>query len=409
MSIHHSVALLILALVLSATAGCGGGGEDNTEEFVVHDLGPGTGLDAFQIVTWSPNAEDELTTWGQLRVSPEKLEKETGMRGGWLNVATDRGWVVVNLPIPPADGPFSVYFDLGLDTPEPLQQVALDARLSNRGFGKLADHTAKVQLYPVDHRILNARGWGPESEPFPAPPPFSLPLIAEVRTPLSVTVWTQMLTNEQCAQDQCAPMAAANAFQYLENMGVWTVPHVHDLGLGGDTTLVGQLDTWTGRSFSSRSVGSGIGSLALIDGAFAYISDNSLTGTLTHRHQDQGWGSGLPTSNYSAHGSTSVYDGAMPTWTWIRDRVRDGCGVVAGYSHSFGGGGHMVRVTGAMVDSAGDEWMRYTHDRWQTGSDATDSMGLETVWVHLSDLDSDGILNMGTAGSELRIVFASCP
>jgi hypothetical protein len=69
----------------------------------------------------------------------------------------------------------------------------------------------------------------------------------------------------------------------------------------------------------------------------------------------------------------------------------------------------MVRVTGMKTDDAGNRWMRYTHDRLQTGSDPTDTLGLETVWVQLSDLDGDGLLNLGAVSRELRVVCACCP
>jgi len=100
-------------------------------------------------------------------------------------------------------------------------------------------------------------------------------------------------------------------------------------------------------------------------------------------------------------------NGGVPTFAWQWDRVSAGCGVAAGYSHSSGG--HLVRITGVKVDSAGNEWMRYTHDSIQTGSDPSDTQGLETVWTQLSDLDGDGILNMGAVSRELRVVWACCP
>ncbi len=409
---HANPTFLVLVLLLpllTATTGCGGGGGgDEQVPGVVRDVAPGSGVEAWQVSFWDPQMPLDDTSWGRLRVDPAGLEKATGIQKGWLNVATEHGWVVANLPVPPAaEGPFTVYFDLGLDSPEPLQQIALHVKHSQQSFGRIDDQLKEATLFPVSSWMMNARGWGPDAEFDPGPAPYSLSFLAEVRTPLLVTTWTQQLTNEQCAQDQCAPMAVANALQYLEDMGVWTVPHVHDVGLGGDATLVGQLDIATGRPFTSRPVGSGIGSDEMVDGTFEYIFDNGLTGILTHRHQDEGYGSDLPAANYTAHGSTSQYDGAMPTFAWIWDRVRGGCGVVAGYSHSSGG--HMVRVTGAKVDDAGNEWMRYTHDRLQTGSDPADTQGLETVWVRLSDLDGDGILNLGAVARELRIVWASCP
>ena len=374
----------------------------------MRDVTPGMGIEAYQVSFWDPQVPLEDTSWGRLRVDPGALAKETGIERGWLNVATERGWVVVNLPVPAADeGPFVVYFDLGLGQSEPLQQIALHVKHSSGGFGGIADTMKEAALFPVARLVVAERGLGPNERFDPGPAPFSMSVAARLVRPLNITTWTQMTTNEQCAQDQCATMGTANAFQYLENMGVWTVPHVHDMGLGGDTTLVGQLDTLSGRLFTSRSVGSGVQVDDIVDGSLEYIATQGLGTGMTFRHQDEGWASSLPSANYSAHGLTSQYDGGVPTFAWLWDRISAGCGVTAGYSHSSGG--HMVRVTGVKVDSAGNEWMRYTHDSIQTGSDPSDTQGLETVWVQLSDLDGDGILNLGAVARELRFVWACCP
>lgn len=405
MSSTRRLVLLLACLCLFA---CGSGSGDDTAVPIVRDVAPGMGVEAYQVSLWDPQMTLDSTSWGRLRIDPAALAKETGIAGGWLNVATAEGWVLVNFPVPPADeGPFAVYFDLGLGQPEPLQQIALHVKHSNQGFGKISDQLQEAALFPIDQVTLNRRGFGPEARIDAGIPPLSLSLESILDRPFTITTWTQQLTNEQCAQDQCGPMAFANAFQYLENMGVWTIPNVHDMGLGGDTTLVGQFDTLSGRSFSSRPVGSGVSSDAIVDAALEYVATNGISTGMTFRHQDEGYGSSLPTSNYNAHGLTSQYDGGVPTYAWLRDRIGAGCGVVAGYSHSSGG--HMVRVTGVKVDNAGNEWMRYTHDRLQTGSDPSDTQGLETVWVQLSDLDGDGILNLGTPTSELRILWAVCP
>ena len=405
----HRHALALAFLVLASVAGCGGGDEGSQVAGVVRSVPPGSGVDAFQVMFWNPQTETSFTSWGRLRVDPAQLLQSTGIQGGWLNVATEQGWAVVNLPVPPAsEGPFAVYFDLGLAVPAPLQQIALHVKHSTGAFGGIADHLDDAAMFPVAAAIVDAEGWGPDLPTEPGPPPAALSLAAQLPTPSDVTGWTQMLTNVQCAQDQCGPMAAANAMQYLEDMGVWTVPHVHDMGRDHDATLVGQLDWWMVRGSTSRAVGTGIGPDDLVVGVLRYVEDNALTGILTYRYQDEGFGSTLPTADLVAHGSTALYDGAMPTWAWIRDRVREGCGVVVGFTWG-GGGGHMVRVTGAKTDSSGNEWIRYAHDRIQTGGDPTDSLGLETVWARFDDLDGDGIPNLGAVGTEVRIVFACCP
>ena len=46
------------------------------------------------------------------------------------NVATATDWVVANLPVDAAEGPFSVYFDLGTSPSEPVQQIPLHVKYS---------------------------------------------------------------------------------------------------------------------------------------------------------------------------------------------------------------------------------------------------------------------------------------
>lgn len=401
-----TAALLVLALLLPLLA-CGGGGDDKNPP-MVRDVPTGKSVQAQQVSFWDPQVPRDHSTWGRLVVNPAALERATGIQRGWLNVATQRAWVVVNLPLPPAsEGMFAVYFDLGLSAPQPLQEIALHVKVSDQGLEGIADEMREATTFLVDPVSVVERGLGPEPNLDPDSPPWALRLEARVWIPLLVTTWVQATTNAQCAQNQCATMATANGFQYLEDMAVWVVPHVHDMGLSGDATLVGQLDTLSGRTVVSRAVGSGLDAEDIVEASLEYVTDNGIAAGMTFRHQDSGWASSLPAANYSAHGLTSQYDGAVPSYGWLRDRVRDGCAVTAGYSHSSGG--HMVRVTGMKIDDAGNLWMRYTHDSLQTGSDPADTLGLETVWVQLSDLDGDGLLNLGAASRELRVVCACCP
>ena len=66
-------------------------------------------------------------------------------------------------------------------------------------------------------------------------------------------------------------------------------------------------------------------------------------------------------------------------------------------------------LTAAFRDDAGNEFIRYTHDALQTNRDPGDTLGLESVVVELTDLDSDGLPNFGGMTRELHCVWAIVP
>ena len=214
----------------------------------------------------------------------------------------------------------------------------------------------------------------------------------------------------QCANNQCFPMANANCLQWLEDRQELVVPHPHVLGLDGDGTLVGQLDDLSGRFVTSRAQGMGVYFTPMVDGTFAYLEQHGLQGMLTHRHQGLGFGlpgsQALPAGGFSSHGSTTVEDGTTPTLAWIEQRVRDGCAVLAVYAYS--NVAHAIRIVG-VGRTEGRPWILYAHDAEQTHTDATDTHGLETVFVYPADLDQDGTLNLATEDQEIVFVQAHCP
>jgi hypothetical protein len=371
-------------------------------------VSPGQGVTVFQVDFLETLGAARNTTWGRLLVDPARLAQATGVDKGWLNVATATGWAVCNLPVPPAaDGPFAVYFDLGLSQAGALTTTTLTVLHTPLGLGGIEGQTGTPTEWPVEDWEIHAAGWGPQAEIVPELPPPALSIGDRIPPPEWAFGTTQLTTNEQCAHLQCLTMSIANALQYLEDMGVITIPHDHAMGLNSDATLVGQLDWYCSRGVFSREEGTGLGFRAGVDGTFHYLSDNGLTGILTHRHQDQTASLPAPGLVYTVHGSSSVWYGDMPDWSTIWSWLNTGCAVIAGFTHASGG--HAVRLTGAWEDSAGNQWLRYAHDALQTNFDPTDSLGLETVVVQLLDLDADGIPNLGSQTRELRTVWGSCP
>ena len=343
--------------------------------------------------------------WGRVVVDPGILFRSTGIEGGYLNVFTTKGWAIQNLPVPPLDQPPSAkYFDLGEpELSEDLTTVELKVVHSNGPIGEAAVVVAEFDFYrfPVPGWIWNPSGLGPEIDLVPGPPPPTVPLDQVVPIFEATFARYQPVTNVETAKNQCWPMAVANCLQFLEDQGDISVPHNHTLGLRGDNTLVGKLDTAFDRTASARCVGDGVCVQQAFDGKFKYLSDNNVTG-LSFRHQGVGaLCEILPAGNYSNHGITSQYDGAALTWEWIRDRMSEGWAIEAIIVWG-GGGGHAVRVTGYGMKT-GSPWIRYSHDAQQ----CNDTTGLEHVVVELTDPDNDQLPNLDSTNNEFVLFIAT--
>jgi hypothetical protein len=366
---------------------------------------PGKGVEIMQV---DFGTKYPATEWGRVLVDHRALIKNTGIAGGYLNVFTKKGWAVQNLPIPSLDQPpCAKYFELGVqERGMRVKGAEIKVFHSNGPVDNAEEQVAKIDFsqYEVSEWIWNPTGVGRESiEIIPDRPPLTLSVRTVFKLIFSVAYY-ENTTNEETAKNQCGPMAVANSLQFLENQGHITVPHNHTLGLKGDNTLVGQLDTACNRSASARCSGSGVCMQDMLDGKFKYLNDNSLTAGLSHRHLGLGaLCTLLPSANYTAHGITSQYDGTPLTYEWIRDRIRDGWAVEAWIKWG-GGGGHVVRVTGC-GSRFGIPWLRYSHDAQQ----CNDTAGIEDVVVELTDPDNDGHLNLDTTNNEIVLFTATGP
>lgn len=400
--------LLLLLIAALGTADCGGGGGDEKQAPVVKTVVPGQGVTVEQVDFNLPGGRDPYSTWGRLVLDPSAL-REAGLASGYICVVTEKGWAVVNMPVPGPNEPRqSMFFDLGLDQSEPLGATSIDVMHSSLPLRDVRAYTAQRIPFTVQSWVFEAHGVGPNVDLEKYIPPDDAPRVFELAELPLVQAITysnlQAVTNVECANNQCFPMAVANGLQYLENNGAISVPHNHVMGLGlaGDPTLdtlVGQLDDFADRVIFTRRSGVGVWFEPMIDGLFAYLLENSLDGILTFRHQDVGYGETIPVGNYSALGSTSLNDGATVSWTWIDERMSEGCAVTMVYQP------HAVRITGT-GRTLGQYWIRYSHDANQS----TDAAGLESVFTYLTDPDADGLLNMdGSAWREIRWVWAACP
>lgn len=388
------------------------------------------------------------SNWGRATADPMVLAESTGIEEGFLNVFTDYGWPVVDLPLSIYDGlgPITTYFNLGLSVPS--QDVTvLYAYVTYSREPYTGYQEGPLIGFPVGTAVWDAEGAGgftteigePPPAPFrPSPRKIVLYALLNVSAssvmqcfPMAVANSLQYLgkscglefplvesniyilpntANVDAAKMQCFPMAVANSLQYLEDYYGLSVPHNHVKGLRGDDSLVGQLDTESNRPVISRREGSGVWFTPMLQGKFSYLIKNGLKNRLVHRHQGRGWGNpgnhALPDGDFTSSGITSTDNGATVTWEWICEQIEDGGGIELVFSFDDGNGdptgGHAVRVIGYERNILGIYHIWYVHDSNQSD----DSDGCETVYQSVWDTDGDGILNLGSKDWEIRFVLS---
>ncbi|MBI4685330.1 MAG: PKD domain-containing protein [Nitrospirae bacterium] len=350
--------------------------------------------------------------WGRVSANPEELSHSTGLSSGYLNIYTNAGWVVQNLPVDLniSSYPVTTYFTLGLAAPENVSLLSAYVEFTSKPQHIFADGLRSD--FPVGDAGCNAEGAGEShvTEVGAAPPANLVEFILD--GPNTTMRYTQPNQNVQAAANQCFPMSIANSLQYLENNFGLNVPHNHILGLRGDNTLVGQLDLAANRWAPSRFFGSGVWFTPMLQGKFRYLANNGLANSLIHRHQGRGYGSppnqALPNGNFTSSGITSIDNGAVVTWRWICDQIGKGEDVEIVWSYDWGNtptGGHAVRVFDCGT-TLGRPWIRFLHDRLQTNQDPTDSLGLEQVFTYTQDIDGDGTLNILGRNWEIRFALS---
>ncbi|MBI4145937.1 hypothetical protein HY489_01215 [Candidatus Woesearchaeota archaeon] len=257
-------------------------------------------------------------------------------------------------------------------------------------------------------------------EQVPYQPVPAYPKVVDVRPPYMISTWLDAFptwtftlpkpANVQAAKNQCVSMSVANSLQFLENNYGVQIPNKHVAGLKGDNSLVGQLDTEMGRQVTNRLQGSGLWFQPMLNGKFSYLSKNGLKDFFVHKHQGRGWGNAnkgeaLPAGDYTASGITSDDQGAVVTWEWICNEIKNGEDVELIYSREDATGsitgGHAVRVFECGM-TFGVPWIGYLHDSDQNN----DNKGLETVRMNVMDSDGDGLLNFGAATREVQFALS---
>jgi hypothetical protein len=339
--------------------------------------------------------------WGHIQVDIPELTQQIDQ--GFLNVYTDAGWIVRNEFINRVNGLkyLSMYFDLGVPPGNEIQWLSAYVEFTSGPYVVFQDGPRSE--YEMQDKIYAAIGVGDI---------WQIPLHLVDENPFIPGGETYSFTkpslnsneNIQTAMCQCFPMAIANSLQYLENQypTLFNVPHDHIIGLKGDDSLVGQLDTYCDRYAPSRMIGDGVWFRPMMEGKFDYLADNGLSDKLIHKHQGYGYDLPLPPGDFTHADITSKdesVDGKV-TFDWLETQLRN-CADVEVTKN-----GHTVRVFGC-GKTLEKPYIRYLHDSVQTSTwDPDDTIGLEELSVYVVDLDGDGSMNFGSSTDEILFALA---
>ena len=195
-------------------------------------------------------AFQEDSTWGRYTVDPVVLFNNTGISSGYINMNIDAiGWAIQNLYVDSADrkGLITSYFDLGLDLPSEVASLNVSVDFSSDPTVLFSNN--QFSNVNVGKTFWATGGVGDPltmiEEPFAAGS-----VVFDPAGQTEVLASQSIEPNVQCATNQCFPMSIANSLQFLENTHPrdFIVPNDHVVGLRGDNSLVGQLDTLSNRN-----------------------------------------------------------------------------------------------------------------------------------------------------------------
>lgn len=383
-----------------------------------------------------------MSAWGALSVDPAAVARQTGVAAGFVSVRTSLGWVVHNLPVqsrPEADWPERVvrqrlpaptvvppvrtHFDIGstsqlrtLDmvvvfTSEPLGTSRDLQKWERAGLSPISVTTTQ-QTQPSGIAVPPPSGLPPSPPP---PPPVLAP--EPIDPVLGVQGWYTVSLpaqdNVHSAQNQCGPVALANALAYLRSTFGLDVPHPHIRGISGGPGLVGVLDLLSARPVTDTCIGSPIdycfdGSNlgGMINGLYQYLDDTGLSGALAVEHQ--GFTEDFPdacSDTIPQEAPISVASGSAVTVPWIRGHIEAGDAVVLAFNRLTNTpngevvtSGHVVRIYGysevngqAFLMALDDQ----QQDRMMGNFCAQIDAGLTWETWAVGDSDNDGTLNKG--------------
>lgn len=369
---------------------------------------------AFKQLDFPEDSEPLLNSnVGLFELNLIQLRLNTGMQAGFINISSDGEWLVKNLPVQSVSAyPYSHLssrFDLGV--PSGTDVSSLEASIIYSDELLSSAPSATPNQYAVNSESVVQGGLtestlGSQSGTSPR----EVPMLSSVSHPDPTNNRTSFQwdhPNIEAAQNQCLPASVANSLQFLENTTDLVVPHPNTMGLRGDSTLVGQLDSWMQRNVSSRRAGSATSIYNGIIGKLQYLASNDLHDRVSTRH----WGV-LGDTDYDVHlnNNTVSSDGQGKNLNIdsLIDALDGGEDCEAGYFYPDGRGGwggHAVDLVAAGY-IAGKPFMIESSDLNQT-SDAHGAgrSGFLFSWLS-QEPNQDGFLVMN--GSQQVLGFAMC-
>jgi hypothetical protein len=332
------------------------------------EIQQGEGLQFFQLKFTFVDIEQTYSPYGMAVVDYAVMSEATGIPSGYLNVITDAGWVIRNMLIDPPSGypGTSAMFSLASpnvyqESPGKITSLMAYAVFSSKPS---VEFTGEVTtLFDVGSLPYNAQGGGKEistiSTQF-----IDMGVIDFQRGGLTSLIWQPGHPNIEQHINQCAPAAAANCLQWLENGGYISVKQPHQPGLR-DGSLVGNLDV-----DMNRAPNGGVWPVDFLEGKLRFISDNDLRDNLTIKHKNRAGGGWLPDNDVTVGQATSKVDRSGTSFIdWIIGELANGEDVEIGISWDMGGG-HCVNLIGGGY-ILGVPWIAWVHDANQGATGGT--------------------------------------
>ncbi len=313
---------------------------------VVH---PGQGVELSQ-VSYSfqqvlANVGLQPSSTGEIDINVPQLTPL--MSSGFINVVSDAGWVVPNLPILPGFydtyGYANISTTLNLNVSVGTTVSSLNATVCYSSQPLTQISSDSLETFAVGSTQYNGEGLGVGvgTAEIPAPPPIGFAFPGG-----QFRWWIQFgHQNVQAADNQCAPASVANNFTWLKTVYGTPIPDKNILGLRGNpaNSLVANLDMSmqsvknnnncdlnnVGREAASRVDGKAVPALSQLQGSMQYLSGNNIL-NLTLKHQGfspfvcDGFNGGLP---YAWAGLNSAGQGVKVDPNFIFNELSSGSAV----------------------------------------------------------------------------------
>lgn len=373
-------------------------------------VAPGTSLRFFQEDHVLGSGATVRTSIGMLSLDVNRLRQASGLKSGYVNVATAQGWMVRNLPVLASErypyARLTAPLDLGVDTGTSVTSLNAAVDFSAAPVTSFSGALASHAVAPI---TLAVGGEGADADSPPGPP---RPAAMATPSGLDISILASQSDhpNLEAARNQCFPMAVANSLRFLSNTKGLLLPHEHKVGLKGDDSLVGQLDTLMERTVVNRGYGTGVKGPKGLEGKLKYLAQSKLDKRVSVRH----WGEALGgDTSVTVDGVTmkSASQGDRFNFEAVALAMEEGDNCEIGYRWpnparyaAGGGGGHVVDLIGA-GRVGGSPWILHASDLNQDSD--TNGSGNEGIRSEtLGAPDNDGYQYL--SGSPRYIAYAIC-